>query len=147
MKTNYEKPTVTICGRKNCEICYILHQGDTFESLNIGQQCKIINFSFNCNSGNVVYLLRYKTCENKYVHSTVSKFRSRFNQYKSSINLYGKGERGFIQEPVIEHFFSNKDNGSHQDLTVKTINYCDPNNSESREDFWIVTWILFSMRI
>ena len=30
LKTTYEKPGVTICGRKNCEICHILHQGDTF---------------------------------------------------------------------------------------------------------------------
>ena len=26
LKTNYEKRGVTICGRKNCEICHILHQ-------------------------------------------------------------------------------------------------------------------------
>ena len=29
LKITYEKPGVTICGRKNCEICHILHQGDT----------------------------------------------------------------------------------------------------------------------
>ena len=40
-KTTYEKPGVTICGRKNCEICHILHQGDTFESSNTGKQYKI----------------------------------------------------------------------------------------------------------
>ena len=62
-----------------------------------------------------------------------SKFRSRFNQNKSNVNLYGKGETGFMQEPLIEHFFSNKNNGSHQDI----IDYCDPNNPERREDFWI----------
>ena len=33
LKTTYEKPGVTICGRKNCEICHILHQGDTFRIL------------------------------------------------------------------------------------------------------------------
>ena len=38
LKTTYEKPGVTVCGRKNCEICHILHQGDTFESSNIGKQ-------------------------------------------------------------------------------------------------------------
>ena len=60
LKTTYEKPGVTICGRKNCEICHILHQGDTFESSNTGKQYKI-NFSFNCNSRNVVYLLTCKS--------------------------------------------------------------------------------------
>ena len=85
LKTTYKKPGVTICGRKNCEICHILHQGDTFESSNTGKQYKI-NFSFNCNSRNVVYLLTCKICEKQYVGSTVTKFRSRFSQYKSSIN-------------------------------------------------------------
>ena len=91
-------------GRKNCEICHILHQGDTFESSSTGKQYKI-NFSFNCNSRNVVYLLTCKICEKQYVGSTVTKFRSRFNQYKSNINLYGKGQSGFMQETLIEHFF------------------------------------------
>ena len=136
LKTTYEKPEVTICGRKNCEICYILHQGDTFESSNSGKQHKI-NFSFNCNSRNVVYLLTCKICEKQYVGSAVTKFRSRFNQYKSNVNLYGKGQRGFMQEPLIEHFFSNKHNGSYKDIKVQIIDYCDPNNLECREDFWI----------
>ena len=82
----------------------IFYQGDTFECSNTGKQYKI-NFSFNCNSRNVVYLLTCKICEKQYVGSTVTKFRSRFNQYKSNINLYGKGQRGFIKEPLIEHFF------------------------------------------
>ena len=41
LKTTYEKPGDTICQRKNCEICHILHQGDTFESSHIGKQYKI----------------------------------------------------------------------------------------------------------
>ena len=41
LKTTYEQSGVTICGRKNCEICHILHQGDTFESPNTGKQYKI----------------------------------------------------------------------------------------------------------
>ena len=115
LKTTYQKPGVTICGRKNCAICHILHQGDTFESSNTGKQYKI-NFSFNCNSRNVIYLLTCKICEKQYVGSTVTTFRSRFNQYKSNTNLYGKGQRGFIQEPLIEHFLSNKHSGSHKDI-------------------------------
>ena len=98
LKTAYEKPGVTICRRKNCEICHALHQEDTFESSNTGKQYKI-NLSFNCNSSNVVYLLTCKICEKQHVGSTVTKFRSRFNHYKFNINLYGKGQRGFIQEP------------------------------------------------
>ena len=42
-----------------------------------------------------------------------------------------------MQEPLIENFFSNKHNGSHKDIKVQIIDYCDPNNPERREDFWI----------
>ena len=80
LKSTCEKPKVTICGRKKCEICHILDQG----SSNIGKQYKI-NLWFNCLSRNVVYLLRCKTCEKYYVRSTVTKFRSRHNQCKSNI--------------------------------------------------------------
>ena len=142
LKTTYEEPRVTIFGRKSCEICHILHQGDTFESSNTGKQYKI-NFSFNCNSRNVAYLLTRKICEKQYLGSTVTKFRSRFSQYKSNINLYGKGQRGFMQEPLIEHFFSNKHNVSHKDIKAQIIDYCNLNNLERREDFWVITWILF----
>ena len=71
LKTTYEKTGVTICERKNCNVCHILHQGYTFESSNTGTQYKI-NFSFNCNSTNVVYLLTCKICEKQFVGSTVS---------------------------------------------------------------------------
>ena len=102
LKTTYEKPGITVCGRKNYEICHILHQGDTFQSSNTGKQYKV-KFSFSCNSRNVGYLLTCKICEKQYVCSTVTKFRSIFNQYKSNMNLYWKGQSGFMQEPLIEH--------------------------------------------
>ena len=41
LKTIYGKLGVTICVRKNCEICHILHQGDTTESSNTVKQYKI----------------------------------------------------------------------------------------------------------
>ena len=71
LKTTYEKTGVTICERKNCEVYHILHQGDTFEISNTGTQCKI-NFTFNCNSTNVIYLLMCKICGKQFVGSTVS---------------------------------------------------------------------------
>ena len=75
----------------------------------------------------------HKVCEKQYVGSTVTKFRSRFNQYKSKINLYGKGRRGIMQEPLIRYFFSNNHIGSHNVIKVQVIDYCDPNNTERRE--------------
>ena len=44
---------------------------------------------------------------------------------------------GFRHEPLIKHIFSNKHNGSHRDIKVQIIDYCDTNNPERREDFRI----------
>ena len=46
----------------------------------------------------MVYLLTCKVCVKveQYTGSTITKFRSRFNQYKSSIKLYGEGRKGFV---------------------------------------------------
>ena len=74
------------CGRANCEICKIVEKGDEFESSVNGRKFKI-NFQFNCNSQNVIYLLTCRHCFKQYVGSTITKFRQRFNQYKSNINV------------------------------------------------------------
>ena len=65
-----------------------------------------INFKFNCNSINVVYLLTCKRCRKQYVVSTVIKFRLSCNQCKSNIKSHGEGKRVFKQEKVIKHFLS-----------------------------------------
>ena len=52
----------------------------------------------------VVYLPTYKVRAKPYTGSTITKFRSRFNQCKSNIKLYGEERRGFVQEKLMEHF-------------------------------------------
>ena len=42
-----------------------------------------INYSFNCDSSNVVYLLECTVCTVQYVGSTCTPFRLRFNNYKA----------------------------------------------------------------
>ena len=70
----------------------------------------------------------------------MAKFRLRFNQCKSDIKLNVKGRRVFKQEKLIEHFFLCSHNRTHEDIKVQIIRHCDPNDQETREDFWI--WIL-----
>ena len=60
------------------------------------------------------------------VGSTITKFRLRFNQYKSNIMLYGEGRGNFKQEKLIEHFYSENHNGTHKDINVKTIDFLCP---------------------
>ena len=67
----------------------------------------------------------------------MAKFRLRFSQYKSNIKLNGEGRRGFKQEKLIERFFLLSHNGTHEAIKVQIICYCNPNDQEAREDFWI----------
>ena len=67
----------------------------------------------------------------------MTRFRLRFNQYKSNKKLYRKGRRGFKKEKLIQHFFLCSDNGTHEDIKIQIIDYCDLNDQEARKDFWI----------
>lgn len=66
----------------------------------------------------MVFLLTCKIYKKQYVGSSDTKLRRRFKQDKSSINLYEKGKRGFMQEILFEHFFSNNHNGSLSDMKI-----------------------------
>ena len=67
----------------------------------------------------------------------MTRFMSRFNQYKSNIKLNGEGRRGFKQEKLIEHFFLLSHTGTHEDIKVQITGHCDPKDQESRAKFWI----------
>ena len=92
-----------LCGVSNCEICKIFEPGKEFKSTVIGEVFKK-NFHFDCNSICVVYLLTCGICKKQKTGSTNTRFRERFNQYKSSLNLYGKKRRDFKQKMLLEHF-------------------------------------------
>ena len=72
-----------------------------------------MNYHFDCNNLCAVYLITCKVCKKQYTGSTVTKFRARFNQYKSNVKLYDEGRRGSFQEKMIEHFFNHGHNGSY----------------------------------
>ena len=67
----------------------------------------------------------------------MTRFRLRFNQYKSNIKLNGEGSRGFKQEKLIEDFFLLSHNGTREGIKVQINGHCDPNDQEAREDFWM----------
>ena len=62
-----------------------------------------INFSFDCDSTGVIYLLTCDRCSKIYVGSTVTSFRKRFNNHKSSLKRFGKGQRGIASEHLYAH--------------------------------------------
>ena len=134
--SNDEENGICKCGNINCDICNVSYLGNEFQST-VTEKRYHINFKFDCNSINVIYLLTCKRCRKQYVGSTVTRFCLRFNQYKLNIKLYGKGKRGFKQEKLIQHFFCSNHSGTHKDISAQIIYHCNPNGQERREDFCI----------
>ena len=93
------------CGKLRCKICAFVEEGCKFEN---GNRKFRINYSFDCDSEGVVYLILCKQCKKKYVGSTITSFRKRFNNHKSSIIRYGK-VNGEYRESICMHTFMEKD--------------------------------------
>ena len=93
-----------------------------------------INFGFDCDSAGVIYLLNCKRCSKIYVGSTVTSFRKRFNNHKSSLKRLGKGQRGIAGEHLYAHFLEEGHKGI-EDIQVKIIDLTDVNDPTYREGF------------
>ena len=86
---------------------------------------------FYCDSDGVVYLITCKKCGLQYVGNTVTSFRLRFNNHKSSMMRYGKGQRGMGGQRLYAHFYTE----GLMDLEIQVeIHVSRPNE---RESFWI----------
>ena len=124
---------------KRCKICKILVPGDEYKSFMTKKKYKI-NFWFVYNCIDVIYLISCTVCGSQYTGTTVARFRERFNHYKSNVNLYSQRVRGLMQEKMTSHFFLFWTHiGSNDDMYVKIIDQCDPNDKEKRKSLYIET--------
>ena len=71
------------CGGKRCEVCHNLKETSEFTSHVSKEIFTIEKGPLNCNSELVIYLISCKVCGIQNVGSTKTKFRTRFNNYKS----------------------------------------------------------------
>ena len=124
---------------KRSKICIILVPGDEFKSFMTKKKYKI-NFWFVYNSIDISYLISCTVCGSQYTGTTAIRFRERFNHYKSNANLYSQGVRGLMQEKMTCHFFWFWTHiGSNDDMYVKIIDRCDPNDKEKRKSLYVET--------
>ena len=120
----------------------------------------LTNFSgrCDCNSDHVVYLLQCESCNKKYAGSTKTKFRQRFNVYKSYFRTYArKHDENSLDKgkPVpslldkgnasfFNHFFENGHNGTSR-VGIKIIDGSDDVFSLRRKElFWQYGFQTFS---
>lgn len=131
---NLELTGMCPCGKTRCQICKFIMGGRTFSD-SFSKQEFYINYRFDCDSVGVVYLLSCKKCNKQYVGNTTTSFRKRFNNHKSSLQRYGRGQRGIPGEYLYAHFFSNG-HGGLSDLSATIIDKTNVNNPTEREGFW-----------
>ena len=68
--------------------------------------------------------------------STTTPFRLRFNNHKSSLRRYKRGQRGICGEHLYAHFFGDGHIGLG-DVSVQIIDVTDVRDPTVREGFWI----------
>ena len=117
------------CSSKRCEVCKYFDEHSHFKGSQDDRRYSI-NYSLNCNSNNVVYLVTCKKCLLQYVGSTITKFRLRFNNHKSRIRrheMLGQAEKE-SDDLLYQHFCSE----GHCGLSDVRIQLIDRVNGEEQ---------------
>ena len=131
-KVNVEGKGMKKCDKARCQICNFVVETQKFEH---NGHTYWINYSFDCDSIGVIYLLKCARCFKVYVGSTITTFRKRFNNHKSSLRKYGQGIRHMAGEHLYAHFFGEEHEGL-ADLRVIIIDKTNMNDPTQREAFW-----------
>ena len=91
------------CRKSRCQICIYVEEAEVFK---YGNKKYWINYPFDCDSEGVIYVVRCISCSKIYVRSTITSFRKRFNNHKSSMKKYVQGGGKMAAEHLCAHFFS-----------------------------------------
>ena len=118
-----------------CEVCDQVE--DTTQFTSNDKTYNIRNFSMDCNSTNVVYLLSCKVCGIQYVGSTTCKFRSRFNTYKSGNRRYAEKEKRVPQKKLHSHFDQPGHSGFSDFEFISKDQGNDHESTRKKERFWM----------
>ena len=112
------------CGDGRCKICKSLVEGENFKS-NVTGRSYVINSRMDCNTDHVIYLLSCSKCSKQYVGSTITKFRTRFNNHKSRLSAHKRlsASNKALDDLVYKHF-NQRDHKGVDDLRVQLIDKC-----------------------
>ena len=77
----------------------------------------------------IIYII-YTLC----IHVYITFFRKRFNNHKSSLKWFGKGQRGVAGEHLYAHLYE-EGHKRIEDIQVKIIDGTDVNDPTFREGF------------
>ena len=90
-------------GKSRCQIRSYVEEAEEFE---YGNKKYWINYPFDRDSEGVIYVIRCISCSKIYVGSSITTFRKRFNNHKSSMRKYEQGGRKMAAEHLHAHFLA-----------------------------------------
>ena len=125
--------------RPPCQLCSNMKNTSTFKSKHSNQVYQIKK-NFNCNSKMVVYLIECRICGKQYNGSTVTKFRARANNYKSTHRNFRKEQilsnQARNQKRFHKHYLQNDHNGIC-DWEITVIDHAETVKSlRQKELYW-----------
>ena len=93
------------CAKGTYQVCDHIITTNTFTTKTCREVFKIQSGPLNRNSEKVLYLLRWKICDDiPYVGKTKTKFRLRFNNYKSKHRSFQKGIQNAPNKRFHSHY-------------------------------------------
>ena len=123
------------CGGKRCEVCKYISETESFADKKGERIFQIRSGDLDCNSKNVVYLAECRSCRMQYVGSTSTKFRARFNNYKSAYRNYNLGHS--ISQTSFHAHFAAENHQGMQDWKFTLIDQAaDMDSVRRKESFW-----------
>ena len=125
------------CGKKTCLVCDSISTATTFTTEACQETFKIQSGPLTCDSEKVLYLLKCKVCgELPYVGKAKTKFRYRFNNYKSKHRAFRKGNRKVPQKLFHTHYCLDGHSGI-EDWDFVIFEQCETHAQlKERETFW-----------
>ena len=106
-----------LCCRSGYQICPFIEQTKTFQNKGKSETFDIRKEILNCSNNLVVCLIECKSCFKQYMGSTITPFRSSFNNYKSGARKESKvypKKFNACQEQFHRHFNSEGHNGMEE---------------------------------
>ena len=80
------------CQGKRCEVCTFLEKKNTFTNKEGSYTYNIREgLHLDCNSENVINLITCEKCQKQYAGSFITRFRTRFNNYRSCQRKFCRG--------------------------------------------------------
>ena len=125
------------CGKKTCLVCDFIRTATTFTTEACQETFKIQTGPLTCDSEKVLYLLKCKVCgEVPYVGKAKTKFRYRFNNYKSKYRAFRKGNRK-VPEKLFDTHYCLDGHSDIEDWEFSIFEQCETHAElKERETLW-----------